>query len=498
MGKSQTRRRSKKWGGKYLGEGTYGCGFYPALYCKDDGPNRKKDTLSKLMLQDHADEEWRAHKLLHSVDPDQLFFLYPTNKCKPDFKRMRELKNGENNLEACTIYTKKLMKRPYDAVIIESRMGGKDLYSITLNTGQYLPFFKGFEQLLEGLTLLHLKDIVHLDIKDKNLVAEQGNSGRFDFHFIDFGFACAITDFDKTYPAIPVDSSYVVWPYDTRFSSTSFTEEQIDTESIEEWKALGKKYFGSFLFLPEIQAFREEQYKEEFNKLSKGDRTEMLKIILKGTDVYSLGLVLGQLWYRFIGHSHADRLVKTGKILAKKNSRINSPQEKWHSDVAKNVSKPLFELVADMMQPDLNLRISAEQAYERYKNLLPLFDKYLTREQLGPTLRILFPTLPSPQPVPPTPHGFEHISTNLFQSPNTLVAAPPNVNLPMRYLLPAPPPYSPPEAIAAPVIPPPSPYYSPRPESDLLLKANNFSTPPVWVGGKYTIRKIRKTRKQRR
>jgi len=44
-------------GGKAIASGSYGCVFRPALKCKSDGDEKQKNSVSKLMYNEDANEE---------------------------------------------------------------------------------------------------------------------------------------------------------------------------------------------------------------------------------------------------------------------------------------------------------------------------------------------------------------------------------------------------------------------------------------------------------
>ena len=94
----------------------------------------------------------------------------------------------------------------------------------------------------------------------------------------------------------------------------------------------------------------------------------------------------------------------------------------WHTDLARDLSTPFFNLVKDMMNINMTARINAERALSTYKSLLPIFEKYCTAEQISKHLSYYTPhlaTLEPPTP-PPTPSDSTQMPlnvTNLFASP---------------------------------------------------------------------------------
>ena len=69
-----TRRRLR--GGKYIGEGSYGCTFTdPPLKCKSNATRRNASQLSKMMHANSATEELAKSNLFRAIDTTEQFLI---------------------------------------------------------------------------------------------------------------------------------------------------------------------------------------------------------------------------------------------------------------------------------------------------------------------------------------------------------------------------------------------------------------------------------------
>jgi serine/threonine protein kinase len=176
--------RKRKHGGKYLGQGAYGCAFKPALPCK--GRNKRTpNAITKLVGPNAFYHEYQPKTLLEGIDPEQKYFLYPLSVCDIDEWKLEP----ENNIGKCTlpfVNVSHERRKLGNSKSIEFGYGGKDLDEVHLHPSEYIGAFNGFSKIFEAVTVLHRKNIVHLDIKPGNLVTKKLPDNTWDFHMIDF------------------------------------------------------------------------------------------------------------------------------------------------------------------------------------------------------------------------------------------------------------------------------------------------------------------------
>jgi serine/threonine protein kinase len=198
--------RVAKKGGKLLGEGAYGCVFSPSL-CSGDPAK-----VTKVFQTDvEADAEMEQGQALIALDPEQKYFLYPTegercdiredqldneNKCKlfqtlggtSEFNPFQE----QSSKRAWTPSPLQLAKKPrvQKFPAVEMRKGEDELgvYVKTLKTkltrGQLLEMCMN---IFEGVKLLQTHGKMHFDIKPQNIMVVKDGDAKFSTRLIDFG-----------------------------------------------------------------------------------------------------------------------------------------------------------------------------------------------------------------------------------------------------------------------------------------------------------------------
>ena len=97
---TKKKQRSKQRGGKYVGQGAYGCGFNPEILCVDQA-DREPGMFSKLMKIKAAVEENFIKPVLKKIDPTEKYLFYPQTMCRADIQRLDPI---EDDVEKCTIF----------------------------------------------------------------------------------------------------------------------------------------------------------------------------------------------------------------------------------------------------------------------------------------------------------------------------------------------------------------------------------------------------------
>jgi serine/threonine protein kinase len=376
--KANTRKVRK--GGKYIGHGTYGCTFRPAVRCKTNTV-REANAISKLMLPKDAQDEYKLVPILQKIDPDQRFTLYPYKICEPQLNAVnlnRTYYKGECDA---------LLKRP-DKKAIFIKDGGEDLNKVftRIATGPFNKLhrsvFRALHNIFLGLEQLHANDFVHLDIKKDNIVCKI-ISGKelhwFGFlpgkptylmKLIDFGMSNTLDDALSKHK-VPVD--YLCWPFDLRFIFPNYTNGTIDISLSEYEKHLAEiqlhRYTAAQHFPYKLLKITSESptvndYKliQDYLKAqSPAGKKEARNDILRKTDVYSVGLLLAGCYVK------CTHIFKTGH-----NSYSNTSDANLHE----LVTVPLYNLVDKMTHYDYRVRLTAKDAQIIYAQLLQNIEAY--------------------------------------------------------------------------------------------------------------------------
>lgn len=193
-------------GGKFLGEGGYGCVIKPALPCTKKNTNILKKTVSKIIMKpdENIDLEININNLLIKLDPYKHFFITPLNICylndksisgRKDIEKVEWNTNNNNDvntrhyyeLEDEHVIKLKDKKRclidmkpkpiniimPYGGYNLDDIFKKQNLKHKTMHNLKLLFFrnFKlNFKHLLKGLKIMHDNRIVHQDIKPENIM----------------------------------------------------------------------------------------------------------------------------------------------------------------------------------------------------------------------------------------------------------------------------------------------------------------------------------------
>lgn len=397
-----SRYKTLKVGGKYIGEGTYGCGFSPALRCEGE-TKRKVGMFTKLMVISEAVKEQRKAVLLSAVDPKQKYILYPLQVCKVNESLLGPT-NPENNIASC----KKTFapSRLSQARAVQYLDGGDDLRKIRLEAADIFPFFKALPYLLKGLFKLHFHHIIHGDIKPDNIVVKKLPKGTFDFRFIDISFVHDVRE--PITPDLPFDADYYPWPFEMRYTidrnlydiedqlikwlRTVKKTEYVPPEIFVDFKT-GEEVLTEKRAISILDYIEKEASKLVKNNNNHNDPSEQIdkiinSYILKKADIYSLGSVFAFCYHKTIRHEMSDNSILVYLPWTKgpigvndlASTGLNDESVKWHTEVAEKISKPYYILVKKMMNPQTKKRIQISTAILKYKSLLKEMKVFFTED----------------------------------------------------------------------------------------------------------------------
>jgi serine/threonine protein kinase len=298
------RRTHKQRGGKFIGEGTYGCGFSPSLKCVGQ-PRKEGPYLSKMITDKHeAETEFAISQLISRVDPERKYFLTADSMCDHDQRNIRP----NNKTEECK-------KFPLDGptYLISYEMGGDNLSKLKIPANLYPEFFVGLIGLIEGLVLLHSNDMVHLDIKPDNIVGKFYDD-RYKIRYIDFGLSREVatlhanSDHVKMIRDFNLETPYPYYPFDTIMSSLNRQRNPtISQEEIGHWyRTTESRKYNTILPQDSFwNANRLPKYTGIYLSTEYARTTNWYKNLsdhLKSVDMYALTVSLCEIYKRLTGH----------------------------------------------------------------------------------------------------------------------------------------------------------------------------------------------------
>ena len=247
MKKYTKKRRNTRIlkGGKYLGQGSYGCVITPEIECSyspeisksktrkrnNSIKSHKDNKVSKLILlpDDNMMNELDISKLLKKIDPTQKYFITFTDYCKvktipKDRNNIVSVKYLNNNGESFRELEKKKLAKKFCPVDISKKpinlimpFAGYNVFDIASfayykNKGEISRkdnnewddkvrtitllkenFKYCFKNLVLGVFKMHQQRIVARDIKTDNMTVKIDDNGKIQLRHIDFGLSEHLT-----------------------------------------------------------------------------------------------------------------------------------------------------------------------------------------------------------------------------------------------------------------------------------------------------------------
>ncbi len=390
-GRNKTRKRK---GGKLVDYGSFGCVYSPSIRCESDSdPSTAQSSdkrVTKYMNYKDAEEEIDIGIMIEEVfeeagyemDPFEII-LYPRALCSiPTDLTPAEL--AENPVHECPVK----VQNPTLAQMIN---GGENLLRFVCPPKDVRIFLESILSLTAKLETLHVLNLAHLDIKMANIVTKKVNN-IYKTRFIDVGFVKHLDTYSTDEPFLNFGNDYMIWPFETRFlikdiTTINFAGNEANVVKIIQHFANSihtrftqyniplLNYFpnNQFIFLDSTGTKYSDIFKLNINYLlkiyaEKGNKQDVIREIGKLTDVYSLGLVLYEIYSR-ISNQKLDQNLGV------------SPRKPITNEKEYGVYMDLFQTVT-IDYINLILRITAPHIESRERSLatiraqlIPLFQK---------------------------------------------------------------------------------------------------------------------------
>ncbi len=383
--------RKKIRGGRYVGEGAYGCTFTdPPLKCTTNSTRRNKNQLSKLMDPIFAEEEHRQSNLFRQIDPAEQYFITVNHSCTLNTTNIKP----SNQMDKCT--TIKSIRSPKSLLFY--KFGGHDLSQLEpLMPELFSPLFTSFINLFDGLQVAHENHIIHHDIKAQNIVVGSSSDGMsLHTRFIDFGFAHQFPIADRNEMGILIEQlkdTYIYWPFDVRI----FNPKTLHELEYIRWHDEYKKYYPdcSPLFFG-----KDGQPRVKFDDYMIGIVSKFssktsysFENVLLAADRYALGLVcidlLRFLQYQIVWNSSGTdtyfiiridkkRPGKFGYALTLEQYGFSKEIADWHREVVTHIATPIYQIINGLCKYDPMDRMTLKMAKQIYKTFVfPHIDRLL-------------------------------------------------------------------------------------------------------------------------
>lgn len=397
---AKTRRNLPKRGGKFKGQGSYGCGFNPPLKCFEDETRRNNSELSKYFSHyGDALDEMNKSGAISLLDPQRKYFITPTELCPLDRENIRP----ENQTEKCRGFS--LNRETY---LLMYEMGGDNLNSIKIPANKVWNFIQSFENLFQGITLLHAGGLVHLDIKPENIVSKLKADGNYLTRFIDFGLSEKISTLDEDsdvlrgHAQFSLTKQYLWYPLDIIFGS------YLMKITIKNNYPLYRQYIENVLTKMSMEnGIPKSVYLKEDGqpKITHGNvyihrnKTfyQTTDKFVKSIDIYGLCVSLCQVYSRITGQTLGlnDEIVYFGypNVEELSNIGLTDPEIEFHRNLSP-FSKEFYMIMKQGLYWDGERRMNIGLISEMFTALItktenPFKDADLVLKSLSNTGRVL-------------------------------------------------------------------------------------------------------------
>lgn len=356
-------------GGELLGKGSYGCVFKPGLKCKGDKSKKGEKTLSKIYFRDKGLEEATSEYYLNSKikeikNYDKWASIY-TRKCSPT--SYDEMLTEDPEVDDC----KNLYNNP-NIVMLQGEYGGEDLdaymvdnvynnYNNSSFIDKYHTYLCMFKNVLKGLSDMNKHNMCHMDIKYGNLVINKGI-----IKLIDFGLsnnsANNVGEINKrAYSELHhISRFYPPYPPEYIYSCTYYDYEKILNKELEMLKYGEYRSYHDLLkniqeeLIQDVPDFGKYIKNLIIDNLENPLSNEEKKDLYDKVDIYSIGMLF---IYLFKHINEKYDIIDEDVIRIFNNPKI----------------RPFIDLSMKMMALNYKDRISADEAYKEYCEILRRF-----------------------------------------------------------------------------------------------------------------------------
>jgi serine/threonine protein kinase len=295
-------------GGKLLGQGTYGCVFYPSLKCsstsKDVNDKKLESGVSKVFKKEsHMVEELVETQKIKTMDRKGKFTNKVLGSCGVSSSSI-----DKNEIERCRISKKGLSNRNLYQIVYEHK--GVDLNHFIKTTPYAIEeTFHYIHNLLKGIKILIDNKYIHLDLKPDNILITDTNKallidfglGRLFKNLYDMKESDFLLSYDYTWYAPEFKVYYNLMDEDGMSTDSSFLKTLI--------KQTSKNYddeelFDRYSVKTELKSFVSKLGKDR-QDIEKSDSALKLyfdRNFAHKADVFAIGMVM----HKILKHSDAD------------------------------------------------------------------------------------------------------------------------------------------------------------------------------------------------
>ena len=188
-------------GGKAIDSGGYGCVFLPSLRCSNSAPSQNKSSISKLMPNKDADDEYNLIqkfniKLKSIPNYSKYFLLNNFEICHPSQLMPDDLINYNSECSALIekgITPSNINSRLNEIKTINMPFGGMNIRKFiknNFNSNDMIKLNNSLINLLQnGIVPMNELNVFHGDLKSSNALADKQSDGSISVKIIDWGLS---------------------------------------------------------------------------------------------------------------------------------------------------------------------------------------------------------------------------------------------------------------------------------------------------------------------
>ena len=326
-GQTKTTKRKRQVQGQFLAQGAAGCVFYPPLKSTVEDYSDYTDLVGKVCVSlSEAKKELEESKEWLKLDANGRFGVYPLALVTVDPSVATEQAGGLEQAKKCTFTQDGVFVNPSYQLILPKATPAAHCLDTAPHTIQALKqHLYALANLFEGFEVLNAQGLVHGDIKIDNVVCTSCEDP-VAYKLIDFGFSFNVNNPDAVNAIYALGSKpYFVWPVlstflfkeikDGRFpriielwekrrgkTFLEYVSEPYDHGEELQTTFLGSNFTGEPpvepYFTVETWGFILFQLERVLNRWSKENASpeEMVLAVARAVDMYSLGILLAEVW----------------------------------------------------------------------------------------------------------------------------------------------------------------------------------------------------------